>query len=273
MEKPANRTRPPTIRASALSLVVGALVVGTLAWSPPAAGAGTDGPDMVLVPAGAYVPFFKLPGGQTSQPMAKFWLDVYPVTNAQFLDFVTTYPQWRKSNQKTIFADGHYLDHWPDDHSWGAPEQAHSPITNVSWFAANAYCRAQGKSLPTTAQWEYALADDGRDKDRLNQDILDWYAKPNSQNLPPVGRSTANHCGIHDLVGLVWEWTLDFNGVMSGAELRQTGKDKSLFCGGGALNASDASDYAAFMRYSLRSSLKATYTTPNLGFRCAKEAP
>ena len=40
------------------------------------------------------------------------------------------------------------------------------------------------------------------------------------------------------------------------------------FCGSGSIGVSDATDYPAFMRYALRSSLKANYTVENVGFRC-----
>jgi len=200
-----------------------------------------------------------------------FWLDRYPVANNQFLSFVTSHPEWRKTEVKPVFADQHYLESWPSDETWGDIEAASQPVTGVSWFAANAYCRAVGKTLPTTDQWEYALADNGRNKRRVDEKILEWYGRPNALHLPPVGQSFENGYGIRGLVGLVWEWTLDFNGAMSGAELRQTGKDKNLFCSGAGLAATDATDYASFLRYSMRASLKAAYSTPNLGFRCAKE--
>jgi len=45
--------------------------------------------------------------------------------------------------------------------------------------------------------------------------------------------------------------------------------DQNLFCGSGAAGAVDPSDYAAFMRFAFRGSLKAVYTQANLGFRCA----
>ena len=47
--------------------------------------------------------------------------------------------------------------------------------------------------------------------------------------------------------------------------------EKSLFCGAGAAASIDPSDYAAFMRYALRSSYRAHYTMTSLGFRCARD--
>jgi formylglycine-generating enzyme required for sulfatase activity len=147
---------------------------------------------------------------------------------------------------------------------------AKAPVTQVSWFAANAYCEAQGKSLPTTDQWELALFDRGRNQEKLKQTILAWYGRPNSEKLDDVGKAGTNGYGISDLGILVWEWTEDFNAFLAALDSREGGADDNLFCGNGS-RMGDASDYAAFMRYSFRSSLKANYTTSNLGFRCAKE--
>ena len=44
-----------------------------------------------------------------------------------------------------------------------------------------------------------------------------------------------------------------------------------LFCGAGAVGAKNTTEYAAFMRQALRSSLKANNTTSSLGFRCARD--
>ena len=73
-----------------------------------------------------------------------------------------------------------------------------------------------------------------------------------------------------DLHGLVWEWTSDFNSVLiSGESRKDVDKDSNLFCGSAAVGASDLMNYAAFMRYAIRGSLKARYNMSNLGFRCA----
>ena len=234
---------------------------------------------MVRLPAGAYTPFYardsvktaKGPADfQRSTPVEAFALDRDPVTNRQFLDFVRSHPEWRKSRIPRIFADPQYLAHWPSDLALQNASDADRPVTHVSWFAAEAYCRARGKSLPTTDQWEFALADAGRDRDAVRTKILAWYGQTGSHELPAVQTASANGFGVRGLVGLVWEWTLDFNSLMSGADLRGNG---TQFCGGGSLGASDPGDYASFMRYSMRSSLKASYTTNVLGFRCATNGP
>ena len=72
--------------------------------------------------------------------------------------------------------------------------------------------------------------------------------------------------GSRDLVGRVWEWTLDFDAYAIAA-------DGAVSCSGAAARAADPTDYPAFMRYSMRESLKANYTADNLGFRCAGGAP
>jgi formylglycine-generating enzyme required for sulfatase activity len=231
---------------------------------------------MVRLPAGSYVPFYaresaRQQATQTQRMVAvdAFRLDRFPVTNAQFLTFVAAHPEWRKSQVRPIFADAHYLARWPADLALREGDAAR-PVTHASWFAAQAYCEAQDKSLPSTDQWEYALADHDRTRVPLRQQILAWYGRPNSQELPNVQSASANGYGIRGLVGLVWEWTIDFNSMMAGQDLRSSG---ARFCGGSSIGAADASDYASFMRYAMRASLKAAYTTGNLGFRCASNTP
>jgi formylglycine-generating enzyme required for sulfatase activity len=231
---------------------------------------------MVRLPAGTYLPFYARESVRQESKQARrtlnveaFRLDRLPVTNRQFLAFVMAHPEWRKSRVKPIFADAHYLAHWPSDVSL-AQGNSDRPVTHVSWFAAEAFCEAQGKALPTTDQWEYALADHGLDRVALRDRILLWYATPGSRALPMVQTAVANDYGVRGLVGLVWEWTLDFNSFLSGQDLRSSG---GRFCGGSSLGASDPSDYASFMRYEMRTSLKASYTTANLGFRCASNVP
>lgn len=124
-------------------------------------------------------------------------------------------------------------------------------------------------------EWEYAaMASEtkinAQNDSAFNQKIIEKYESPRTY-AHPIGSTFKNYWGVYDLHGLVWEWTLDFNAVLLSGESRQDGDlDDTLFCGGAALNATNLMNYAAFMRYAFRGSLKAKYSIRNLGFRCAK---
>jgi len=229
---------------------------------------------MVLVKAGEYAPIY----GRDSVKVkvASFYMDVYPVTNEAYLDFVIKNPKWRKSQAKSLFVDKNYLVEWTNDITLRKDMDLKSPITNVSWFAANDYCKCQGKRLPTIDEWEYvAMANesmpDARKTKKYNEYILSWYEAPKTYKNK-IGETFKNYWGIYDIHGLVWEWTSDFNSVLiSGESRKDSSNDRNLFCGSGSLGATDLMNYAAFMRYAFRGSIKAKYSVKNLGFRCVKD--
>lgn len=229
---------------------------------------------MVYLQGSRYIPLYGR--DSTVVEVKDFEMDVYPVTNAQYHDFVKKHPKWQKSKVIKLFADDSYLANWKNDLELKDSEKPNSPVTYVSWFAAKDYCECQGKRLPTVDEWEYAAkADettkDARVKPSYNQQILSWYEAPRS-NENTIGQHKKNVWGVHDLHGLVWEWTLDFNSVLiTGESRKDVDKDSNLFCGSAAVNATDLMNYAAFMRYAIRGSLKAKYSMKNLGFRCVKE--
>ncbi|MCA9795436.1 MAG: formylglycine-generating enzyme family protein [Candidatus Eremiobacteraeota bacterium] len=226
------------------------------------------------IKGGVYTPLYRV-GDQKQVVVADFELSAYPVTNAEFLEFVRANPKWRRSQVKRVFAEAHYLDHWSGDLSFDKT-LTNSPVVNVSWFAARAYAQWRGYRLPTQDEWEFvARADetslDATGKEAFRRRILDWYGRTTPAVLPAVGQ-WRNVYGIYDMHGLIWEWVSDFNTVLVTGESREDGGiSRGLFCAAGALNSTDPSDYAAYMRYAFRSSLKASYTVNNLGFRLARD--
>jgi len=213
--------------------------------------------EMALIRGGKYMPFYSFT--DDSVAVESFYLGKYPVTNAEFLEFVTENPAWRRSQVKTVFADEGYLKHWADNLDLGADSDQikNSPVTNVSWFAARAYARWKGKRLPTLDEWEFA-ASASREKPMAARDemfvqtIMDWYSQPNPGMLPAVGKNDPNYYGVHDLHGLIWEWVQDFNTVfISGESRADQGDLKQFFCAAGSAAASDIDkgNYAAFLRY------------------------
>ena len=254
--------------------------------------AGDITSNMVRIPAGTYTPFFLSPPAKIENvinlakqnrsdlvnkdktielkphervvKIKSFLLDRYPVTFREFSEFVARHPMWSKADIIPLFSDDNYLRN---------DFEPNSPVTNVSWFAAQAYCEFLGKTLPTTNQFEYVFSNNNIDKERINEKIISWYSKPQSgERKLFVGLSEPNSYGVYDLYALIWEWTFDFNSIIvAGGDSRDIGSNNTgLFCGAGALNSLDPTDYASFIRFALRTSLKAHYSINNLGFRCAK---
>jgi formylglycine-generating enzyme len=214
----------------------------------------------VAIGPGTYRPVFPASPAEAQVPVAKFWLDRDPVTNAQYLAFVQAKPEWRRDRVKALRADGRYLAHWASPDSLGDARPG-APVVHVSWYAARAYCTWRGGRLPVEKEWELAAETTPADQKR----IVAWYAELAPARLPDVGRSS-NARGLRDMHGLVWEWIEDFNGSLVTADSRSTG---DMFCGGAAAKSQNPAAYATFMRLAFRSSLEARFTTPLLGFRCA----
>lgn len=253
------------------------LAVG-LVLTAQTAGAEASAPQgMVKVGPGVLRPLFPPTPEEKELPVSAFWLDRLPVTNAEFLAFVRTSPRWRRNSVTRLFADASYLSHWAGPVTLGPGAAPDQPVVQVSWFAAKAYCSAQGKRLATENEWELAAAAsatraDGQDEPGFREQILSWYSRPTPTVLAKVGQGPANFWGARDMHGLVWEWVLDFSNTLVAGDSREDGDpNKANFCGAGALAADAKGDYASFMRIAFRSSLQASYTTANLGFRCAKD--
>lgn len=234
-------------------------------------------PGRAHVPAATFATILPPAPGAKSAAVRAFDLDRTPVTNAGFARFVAAHPQWRRDRVARVFADQGYLLQWKNalEPAVGTERQ---PVTLVSWFAANAYCEAQGARLPSWHEWELVGAAstdlaDARASPEWRQQILDWYARPASAPLPDVGRGAPNFYGVSDVHGLVWEWVLDLGSMMVSADNREQGDpDTNRFCGSGALTLEQKDNYAMLMRIATLSSMQASYTSSSMGFRCAAGA-
>lgn len=244
-----------------------AILMTTNAW-------GQDG--MANITAGEYRPLY-LSKDSPLISVSGFWLDKQPITNREFQRFLIKNPKWQRDKTPRLFVEKNYLNHWIKAGNKIKPtsDDLDKPVVFVSWYAAQAFCQARQKRLPTIAEWEYvAQASETQKNGSLekgyNQKVLDWYAKAAKATLVNVGQDKANYWGVHNLHGLIWEWTEDFNSnLVSGESRGDSSVNKNLYCAAGTVGSVDPSDYAAFMRYGFRSSLNAKFTLGSLGFRCA----
>ena len=231
--------------------------------------------DYVALPGGSFSSVLPADGKAAAAQVAPFRLRTEPVTNAEFLAFVKTHPQWRRDQVAKILADERYLTHWAAAGALGEGALPNQPVTRVSWFAAQAYCESEQARLPSWYEWEYAAAADATRRDARadpawRESILGWYSRPSSKALPDIG-GAPNAYGVRDLNNLVWEWVDDFNALMVASDSREQGDPDLLkFCGAGAISLQEKENYAVLMRIAMLSALKAADTTNNMGFRCAK---
>ncbi|MBP1656667.1 MAG: Sulphatase-modifying factor protein [Bacteroidetes bacterium] len=155
------------------------------------------------------------PGSATPKTYAipAFYMDTYPVTNAQFKEFLvaTKYAPPDPAN---------FLKHW----NGGSPAAGmeNHPVVYVDRGDAEAYARWAGKRLPTEVEWQYAAqGTDGR-KYPWGKDFDSTRCNYGNTTTTPVDAypTGASPFGVMDLVGNVWQLTGDvynnntFNFVM-----------------------------------------------------------
>lgn len=262
-----------------LSVSLAVLLTMAFAAAPAEGQEATSGrgAEVVSLPSGIYHPFYVGASDTGGVSVDAFRLDVRPVTVAEFLAFAVDNPDWRRGTAPAVLVGTDYLSRWDAILDPGKSIRPDQPITEVSWFAARAYCRWAGGRLPTTAEWEYAAQASGTLRDAsgdptFNSEVLALYTgRVPGERLAAAGTTDRNVFGLRDLHGLVWEWTSDFNNqTLTGGGREDRGLNRQRFCAAGSLGVADLTNYAGFLRWSYRASLVGSTSAQQLGFRCAR---
>ncbi|HEX2052793.1 MAG TPA: ergothioneine biosynthesis protein EgtB [Actinomycetota bacterium] len=195
------------------------------------------GPREVLVPAGSFVL------GTSTEPWAYdnerpahevhldgFWIDVFPVTNAEYLQFMEDggyqQPRWwtERGWAWRLEQNAEHPQFWHRDAgSWSRTRFGRNeklpldePVQHVCWYEADAYARWAGKRLPAEAEWEKAASWDPAAGRKLRYPWGDADPTAELANLEqryfrpsPAGsyQAGASPYGCLQLIGDVWEWT------------------------------------------------------------------
>ena len=178
---------------------------------------GVEVPEnMVYIPSGQFI---MGEGGSIRITSLKegFFIDKYPVTNAQFCAFLNERGNKQEDGAEWINLEGSSArercrikrdgDHFAVESGF----EDH-PVICVTWYGAKAYAQWAGKRLPAEEEWEKAARGiDGRvylwgnefDKDKCNT-----YESKIGHTTPvkkyQEGRSPY---GCLDMAGNIWEWT------------------------------------------------------------------
>ena len=101
------------------------------------------------------------------------------------------------------------------------------PVVHVAWSDVQAYAKWAGKRIPTEAEWEFAarggkeglefawgdeLIPAGKHMANTWQGEFPWQntSEDGFDGTSPIGAFPANDYGLYDMIGNVWEWTIDW---------------------------------------------------------------
>jgi formylglycine-generating enzyme required for sulfatase activity len=160
--------------------------------------------------------------------LARFAMDLTPVTNAQYAEFLRD-SRYRPRQR------ARFLNHWSRGRY---PEgKADHPVVYVDLEDARAYARWAGKRLPAEEEWQYAAAGPRALRYPWGNDMRPecCNAGERGDTTPvtqfPAGRSPF---GLYDLCGNVWEWT---------ESERSDGRTRFCMIRGGAFYAAKGSNW------------------------------
>ncbi len=147
--------------------------------------------------------------------VAPFSIDTFPVTNAEYQEFIADggYERpslwapagWSWRLQAGLVAPQFWQREGPSSWSrvrYGLVEDlpGGEPVQHVCWYEADAYARWAGMRLPTEAEWEKAATGSAVAGATLGGTSF----RPAPVGSRPEGRS---RWGAQQMIGEVWEWT------------------------------------------------------------------
>ena len=245
----------------------------------------------VTVPAGHFLLGTKRTDGMpygpwtqyddTELPQNRVWLDTYEIDRdevslGEYLAFLQQHQRQPADELKNL------IWHLITVHAISNETLARWPVLYVTWKEAQAYCIAQGKRLPTEAEWEKAARG-------TEGGLFPWGADPPNDRYAMFGQHHVHEIpivapvdsrqegvspyGLHHMAGNAAEWVQDWFGTDYYAYMPArnpvgptTGRYKSVRGGSWRSN-------VAMLRAATRSGATPEQRMATIGFRCAQSVP
>jgi len=204
----------------------------------PASEPVVDG--MVFVTSGT---FLAGPAKQ-SKDVKSFWIDQFPVTNAEYRKFV----------EQTGYRSPKF---WTE----GRLREDDAPVVGISWYDAFKYAAFAGKSLPSKDQWEKSVRGTKGNPfpwgDELSEAFANFGCEEGTDGVVRNGEFPANvsEYGVREAVGNVWEWTDSPD---------PTDSEQRVICGGSWCDSEE------FIRADQHLAAYPKDKYDNIGFRCVR---
>ncbi len=180
--------------------------------------------DQVLIAGGSFQ-MGALDGEADERPVHKicvdsFFIDRYPVTNAEFAYFLNLFGNQTEGGKKWLDHQGplsSILCKIQKKDGRFVPKRGYEnhPVVKVSWYGARAYARWARKRLPTEAEWERAARGHFIGEKYVTGGALraDLANVGGFRATTPIGYYPPNGFGLHDMVASVWQWCNDWYGA------------------------------------------------------------
>jgi formylglycine-generating enzyme required for sulfatase activity len=240
-----------------------------------------EGPFIMGTARTSHEPFsFDLQYDDTEQPQRRVWLNQYEIDRDEVS--LGEYLLWLRQQQRHLPEEVRRLiDHVTTIHALPPKTLARWPALYVTWSEASDFCRAQGKRLPTEAEWEKAARGD-------SGNLFPWGQKPPTPALAMFGQYHVHEIpivaavdsgeegrspyGLHHMAGNAAEWVEDWFGIdyyatMPDRNPRGPANGRYKVVRGGSWKSAPA-----LLRTATRGGASPDQRAATIGFRCARSA-
>lgn len=222
-----------------------------------------------------------LPYDDTEQPQRHIWLDRFEIDRDEVS--LGEYVRWLRQQGLPIPEKvSHLIDHMSIVHAIPSATLTRWPILYATWTEASAFCRMQGKRLPTEAEWEKAARGN-------HGNLFPWGHKPPAPGLAMFGQYHVHEIpivapvdsgeegrspyGVRHMAGNAAEWVEDWFGIdyyatMPDRNPRGASQSRYKVVRGGSWKSSPV-----LLRTATRSGASPEQRAATIGFRCARSTP